>query len=127
MPRIRLRRLVIGEVTRFPELGVVLYSGGPGRAIESLAATFDRLAALGALSIADTKLAATQFNWLGMSAPLNRAMLLGDAAIPDASALRTHASNMSRERVRRFCGRDIQQTKNLKCCRHIRKVVPCFR
>jgi TetR/AcrR family transcriptional regulator, mexJK operon transcriptional repressor len=99
VPRIlRLRRLVIGEVTRFPELGVALYSGGPGRAIESLAATIKRLSALGALSIVNPTLAATQFNWLVMSAPLNRAMLLGDAAIPDASALCTHAA----ESVRMF-------------------------
>jgi AcrR family transcriptional regulator len=99
VPRIlRLRRLVIGEVTRFPEIGAALYSGGPGLAIDSLAATIKRLTALGALSIVDATLAATQFNWLVMSAPLNRAMLLGDESIPDASALRTHAS----ESVRMF-------------------------
>ena len=35
-PRIlQLRRLVIGEVGRFPELGAALYAGGPGRAIAS--------------------------------------------------------------------------------------------
>ncbi len=92
-PRIlRLRRLVIGEVSRFPELGEALYSGGPGRAIVSLATTFERLAACGALMIRNPSLAASQFNWLVMSAPLNRAMLLGDDAIPSASQLRKHAA-----------------------------------
>jgi AcrR family transcriptional regulator len=91
-PRIlQLRRLVIGEVGRFPELGAVLYAGGPGRAIASLAAAFERLSKRGLLSVRDPLLAATQFNWLIMSAPLNRAMLLGDKAIPAAKELREHA------------------------------------
>jgi len=98
-PRIlQLRRLVIGEVGRFPELGAALYAGGPGRAIASLAATIERLADRGALSVHDPLLAATQFNWLIMSAPLNRAMLLGDGAIPSSKELREHA----REGVRMF-------------------------
>ena len=92
-PRIvHLRRLVIGEVSRFPELGEALYSGGPGRAIASLAAIFERLAAHGVLRIRNPSLAASQFNWLVMSAPLNRAMLLGDDAIPSRSELRKHAA-----------------------------------
>ena len=98
-PRIlQLRRLVIGEVGRFPELGAALYAGGPGRAIASLAATFERLADRGALSVHDPLLAATQFNWLIMSAPLNRTMLLGDVAIPSSKEVREHA----REGVRMF-------------------------
>jgi len=98
-PRIlQLRRLVIGEVGRFPELGAALYAGGPGRAIASLAATFERLADRGALSVHDPLLAASQFNWLIMSAPLNRTMLLGDGAIPSSKELREHA----REGVRMF-------------------------
>jgi TetR/AcrR family transcriptional repressor of mexJK operon len=92
-PRIvRLRRLVIGEVSRFPELGEALYSGGPGRAIISLARTFERLAACGTLPIRNPSLAASQFNWLVMSAPLNRAMLLGDDAIPSTTELKKHAA-----------------------------------
>ena len=98
-PRIlQLRRLVIGEVGRFPELGAALYADGPGRAIASLATTFTRLAKRGILSVRDPSLAATQFNWLIMSAPLNRAMLLGDGAIPSRKELQDHAS----EAVRTF-------------------------
>jgi TetR/AcrR family transcriptional regulator, mexJK operon transcriptional repressor len=92
-PRIvRLRRLVISEVSRFPELGEALYSGGPGRAIITLAAIFEPLAESGVLAIRNPSLAASQFNWLVMSAPLNRAMLLGDDAIPSASELQKHAA-----------------------------------
>lgn len=91
-PRIlQLRRLVIGEVARFPELGAALYAGGPGRAIASLAAVFESLRERGLLSLYDPLLAATQFNWLIMSAPLNRTMLLGDSAIPSPKEIREHA------------------------------------
>jgi AcrR family transcriptional regulator len=98
-PRIlQLRRLVIGEVGRFPELGAALYAGGPGRAIATLATIFERLTKRGALAVQDPQLAATQFNWLIMSAPLNRTMLLGDGAIPSSKEVREHA----RESVRMF-------------------------
>ena len=82
-PRVmQLRRLVIGEVSRFPELAKVLYERGPMRAVAALAAAFERLAERGLLAIDDPMVAASQFNWLIMSAPLNQAMLLGDGAIP---------------------------------------------
>ena len=98
-PRIlQLPRLVIGEVARFPELGAALYAGGPGRAIASLAAVFESLRERGLLSLYDPLLAATQFNWLIMSAPLNRTMLLGDSAIPSPKEIREPA----KQRVRMF-------------------------
>src|SRR5215216_1575114 len=40
-----LRRLVIAEAGRFPELGRVFYERGPGRTMATLADTFERLAA----------------------------------------------------------------------------------
>jgi len=81
---------VIAEVSRFPELGEALYSGGPGRAIISLAATFERLAECGVLAIRNPSLAASQFNWLVMSAPLNRAF--GRRCDSEASELQKHAA-----------------------------------
>jgi TetR/AcrR family transcriptional regulator, mexJK operon transcriptional repressor len=92
-PRLmQLRRLVIGEVSRFPELAKALYERGPQRATAALAKVFERLAERGLLSIDDPLVAASQFNWLIMSAPLNQAMLLGDGAIPKPAQLRRHAS-----------------------------------
>ena len=41
--------------------------------------------------VLDADIAASQFNWLVMSGPLNEAMLLGDAAIPSAVELSEHA------------------------------------
>jgi TetR/AcrR family transcriptional repressor of mexJK operon len=78
----QLRRLVIGEAGRFPELGRLFYDSGPGRTIDALAATFESLAARGTLRLEDAHLAAEHFNWLVMSTPLNRVMLCGDAELP---------------------------------------------
>ena len=78
-PRLmQLRRLVIGESSRFPELGHLFYERGAGRTIVALATAFETLAERGLLQFDDAQLAAAQFNWLVMSAPINRAMLLGD-------------------------------------------------
>jgi TetR/AcrR family transcriptional regulator, mexJK operon transcriptional repressor len=92
-PRImQLRRLVIGEVARFPELARVLYVRGPMRAIAQLATIFERLAERALLRVGDPMLAASHFNWLIMAAPLNQAMLLGDDAIPKPTELRREAA-----------------------------------
>lgn len=78
-----LRRLVIGEVPRSPELAAALYEHGPGKAIEKLASLLRALDELGEIRVSDPDLAATQLNWLVMGEPLNRAMMLGE----DASAM----------------------------------------
>ena len=75
---LQLRRLVIAEAGRFPQLGRLFYERGPGRTIDALAAMFQRLASRGVLKLDDEPLAAAHFNWLVMSIPLNQALLLGD-------------------------------------------------
>jgi len=95
-PIMQLRRLVIGEVSRFPQLARILYERGPQRAIETFARVLEHLAARGLLKIDDARTAASHFNWLVMSEPLNKAMLLGDDAIPKPAALRRHASECLR-------------------------------
>jgi TetR/AcrR family transcriptional repressor of mexJK operon len=91
-PRLlQLRRLVIGEAGRFPELGRTFYEQGPGRTIAALATTFERLAARGVLRLDDPRLAAEHFNWLIMSVPLNHAMLLGDDEPRAAADLNRYA------------------------------------
>ena len=98
-PRLmQLRRLVISESMRFPELGRALHQGGPQRAIAGLAEAFARWTERGLLRIADPATAASQYNWLVMGDPVNRAMLLGDGSIPPPDALRRHAE----EAVRAF-------------------------
>ena len=91
-PRLlELRRLVIGEASRFPDLGRTFYERGPGRTIDALAASFERLSARGLLRLDDPGLAAAHFNWLIVSAPINRAMLLGDDELRGAADLDRYA------------------------------------
>jgi TetR/AcrR family transcriptional repressor of mexJK operon len=91
-PRIlQLRRLVIGEAGRFPELGRAFYEQGPGRTITALATVFEQLAERGVLQVDDPQLAAAHFNWLVMSIPLNRAMLLGEDQSPARAELNRYA------------------------------------
>ncbi|MBP1870430.1 HTH-type transcriptional regulator QacR [Ensifer adhaerens] len=98
-PRLmQLRRLVIGEAERFPELGKRLHAKGPGRSIGRLTKAFAHYSESGDVEAEDQRAAASFFNWLVMGEPVNDAMLLGDRAIPDADALRSHA----RESVRIF-------------------------
>lgn len=80
----RLRRLVIAEARQFPGTGRHFYELGPGRTIAALAQTFAQLGRHGQLAITNPQLAANQFNWLIMGAPLNQAMLLGDDTPPTA-------------------------------------------
>jgi TetR/AcrR family transcriptional repressor of mexJK operon len=78
-PRVlQLRRLVIGEANRFPELGRAFHDAGLATMIDGLAISFRRLADEGRLSLDDPRLSAEHFIWLVLSIPLNQAMLLGD-------------------------------------------------
>jgi TetR/AcrR family transcriptional repressor of mexJK operon len=93
-PRLmQLRRLAIGEVGRFPELGRTFYERGPGRTIAALAKAFERLAARGVLQLEDPLLAAAHFDWLIMSAPMNQAMLLGHDDAPAPADLDRYAES----------------------------------
>ena len=74
---LQLRRLVIAEAGRFPELGRTYYERGPGRTADALAAHFELLAARGLLDVDDPALAASHFLWLIVSIPLNAVMFGG--------------------------------------------------
>lgn len=82
-----LRRLAIGEASRFPELARVLYERGPGRALAALTEVFRLLHERGSLRVPDPEIAASHFNWLVMGDAVNRAMLLGDEALPSDDEL----------------------------------------
>jgi TetR/AcrR family transcriptional repressor of mexJK operon len=71
---VRLRRLVIAEAERFPELAQTWYVNGPERAHATLAEQFRKLGRRGLLHMSDPLLAAQHFNWLVLSVPLNTAM-----------------------------------------------------
>jgi TetR/AcrR family transcriptional regulator, mexJK operon transcriptional repressor len=93
-PRLmKLRRLVIGEVGRFPELGKTFYDQGAGRTMGVLAKSFEHLAERGLLKLDDPLVAAAHFNWLIMSAPINQAMLLGNDKPPKKAELDRYVDN----------------------------------
>ena len=90
---LRLRRLVIAEARQFPDLGRVFHDLGPGRTIAALARTFAELNRAGRLAVPDASLAANQFNWLVLAAPLNEAMLLGRDEAPTTRQVNRWADN----------------------------------
>ncbi|HEV7317348.1 MAG TPA: TetR/AcrR family transcriptional regulator [Ensifer sp.] len=96
-PRLmQVRRLVIAEVERFPQLGEALHERGPMRSIRRLAVAFTRYTEKGDIRVRDAQVAGAFFNWLVMGGPVNDAMLLGDGAIPAREALKAHAEEAVR-------------------------------
>ncbi|MFC8342259.1 TetR/AcrR family transcriptional regulator [Streptomyces sp. NPDC057280] len=77
-PRLlQLRRLVIAEADRFPELGRTYYERGPERVHALLAESFARLADRKLLTLHDPVLAANHLTWLITSIPVNKVMFCG--------------------------------------------------
>ena len=93
---LQLRRLVIAEAVSFPQLGRSFYELGPGRTINELTSVFGRLGERGLLHVDDPARAASDFNWLIMSEPINKAMLLGDNEAPDPTSIATWADQAVR-------------------------------
>jgi TetR/AcrR family transcriptional repressor of mexJK operon len=78
-PRVlSLRRLLIAEARRFPELARAYYERAPERTVAALETCFRRLAERGLLYVDDPRLAASHFAFLILSIPLDRAMFHGD-------------------------------------------------
>jgi TetR/AcrR family transcriptional repressor of mexJK operon len=84
---LQLRRLIISEASRFPELGRSYYQRGPQRVLAALASSFDKLAERGWLRFEDPLLAANHFAFLVLAIPLDRALVCGDAAVPDTAEI----------------------------------------
>lgn len=66
-----LRRLVIGEVRRFPELGRLWYAQGPKWLNERLAERFADLGRAGVLRVDDPLMTAHHFSWMLLGMPQN--------------------------------------------------------
>jgi len=88
---LKLRRLVIGEAGRFPELGQSFHELGPSRAAEELAVALREAATQQGLSLSDPVLAAEHLLSLVLTIPLNQAMLLGDEISFTEAALHRYA------------------------------------
>jgi len=85
---LRLRRLVIAEADRFPEVGKAWFDHGFDRALVILGEAMQRLADRGLLhNLSDPTLAAYQFAGLVMYQPMNQVMFAGTDALPPAEQL----------------------------------------
>jgi TetR/AcrR family transcriptional regulator, mexJK operon transcriptional repressor len=85
---LRLRRLVIAEADRFPEVGRAWFDRGFDRALVILGEALRGLADRGLLhNLSDPTLAAYQFAGLVMYQPMNQVMFAGTEALPPADKL----------------------------------------
>jgi TetR/AcrR family transcriptional repressor of mexJK operon len=69
---VRLRRLIISEAERHPDLAATYFDHAPRQAIETLAVGFARLGERGLLQVADPNTAATQFAYLVLGPLVDR-------------------------------------------------------
>jgi TetR/AcrR family transcriptional regulator, mexJK operon transcriptional repressor len=93
-----LRRLVIGEASRFPELARAYFEAVPQRVYEALSGLFAELDREGRLRVTDPELAAHHFAWLLLGWPLDRGMFIVD----DEPAGDAELERLAREGVRAF-------------------------
>ena len=75
---LQLRRLVIANADRFPELGTAWYERGFERVLSTLASSFEQLAKRKLLRFSDSMLAANHFVGILLWIPVNRAMFTGN-------------------------------------------------
>ena len=74
---VRLRRLIIANAERFPEVGRTWYQQGFVRVLAALASAFESLAKRGLLRVDDPLMAANHFVGLLLWVPLNEVMFTG--------------------------------------------------
>ena len=75
--QLQVRRLVIGEAGRLPDLARAYYERAPARTLTALASCFRDLTRRKLLRVADAELAAAHFAFLIFGMSLDRAMFLG--------------------------------------------------
>jgi TetR/AcrR family transcriptional regulator, mexJK operon transcriptional repressor len=72
-----LRRLLLAEAERFPELVAIVIEQGAARGVERIAVLLEAENRAGRLEIDDSRFAATQFQEMVLAIPLRRAMGFG--------------------------------------------------
>lgn len=94
-PRVlRLRRLVIAEAARFPELGRAYWEAGFERGLAAIAARLRHLTERGILRIDDVDVAAGHFAGLLLWVPMNKIMFCG-VELADDDVARHAASGVT--------------------------------
>lgn len=85
---LRLRRMIIANADRFPEVARSWYENGFGRVLATLAGVFADLTNRGYLRHLDPQMAAEHFVGLVLWIPLNKAMFGAEAALTDEETAR---------------------------------------
>jgi TetR/AcrR family transcriptional repressor of mexJK operon len=88
---LRLRRLVIGEAGRFPELARTYYERVPLRVYTALGTLMQELSDEQRLRVSDPELAAHHFAWLLLGMPMDRGMFYG----PDNTVMDTELDHLA--------------------------------
>lgn len=93
---IQMRRMIIAEANRFPDLASAWHRTGPERAHIKLAGQIEQLARRGLLQVVDPLLAAQHLNYLILSVPVNEAMFIGRDKPYDRRQLQRYADEAVR-------------------------------
>ncbi|MFC0106787.1 TetR/AcrR family transcriptional regulator [Kibdelosporangium aridum] len=75
---LQMRRLLVGEAARFPELARTYYERAPERVLTALAPELKHLDERGLLRVPDPPLAAKHFAFLVLGVALDKSMFFGD-------------------------------------------------
>ncbi|MCX4098073.1 TetR/AcrR family transcriptional regulator [Nocardia sp. alder85J] len=86
-PVLRLRRLIILEAGRFPDLAAEYFRRAPGRVIDALTEAFTVLHERGELRAPDPRRAAEHYSYLVLGATLDAALFAPDADLPGPAEL----------------------------------------
>ncbi|MFD4958576.1 TetR/AcrR family transcriptional regulator [Microbacterium sp. NPDC058389] len=93
-PVLPLRRLLVGEMARFPDLVAQYRRRAPDTVLRALAGAFERLSARGLLEVGSPTLAAEHFAFLVMGAEMDRGMF--GTRVPRPATVRAHAREGAR-------------------------------
>jgi TetR/AcrR family transcriptional regulator, mexJK operon transcriptional repressor len=101
-----LRRLLIAEARRFPELARDYYERAPGRVMAAIAEALARFDQRGVLRVPDPDIAAEQFAFLVIGASLDRALFDADGRPPPADLVEARAVTGVEAFLRAYAGGD---------------------
>jgi TetR/AcrR family transcriptional repressor of mexJK operon len=89
-PVVQLRRLVVGEANRVPELAARYYEQAPARTLTAFADCIGRLHERGMLHVAEPSLAAEHFAFLIVGRCIDQALFCGASQVLDGVDLDRH-------------------------------------
>jgi TetR/AcrR family transcriptional repressor of mexJK operon len=88
---LKLRRLIIANADRMPQLGRSWYEKGFERMLASMASCFEKLTSRGLMQTSDPHLAASHFFGMLLWIPMNEAMFTGNSKPRSKAELERHA------------------------------------